>query len=316
MNERLETRAKRVVIVDDEEAAREMVGDYLALQGFEVTLCSGGASLRAALTAQMPDIALLDLNMPDEDGLSVLRFIKQTTAIPVILLTATASPIDRVVGLEMGADDYLTKPCELRELLARVRSVLRRSYWSTARSQERHLAAIVSFDQVGFSRSVQCDELATLAAIDRVFTEIIGPSLPVFRGLLFKKLGDGALIEFASVVDSVEWAIGFQQTMFDLPVMVLRDTRMEFRLGIAVGDVIVAETDRLGEAVALAVRVQQAARPRTVALSDFTYTLAGNRIDHPFIDRGEVRLQNILEPMRIWEWSPPGSSDAAPTPPP
>ena len=75
----------------------------------------------------MPDLIVLDLNMPEEDGLSVIRDLKQRTSVPIIMLTATASAIDRVVGLELGADDYLAKPCELRELLARIRSVLRRS---------------------------------------------------------------------------------------------------------------------------------------------------------------------------------------------
>ena len=75
----------------------------------------------------MPDLVVLDLNMPEEDGLSIIRDLKQRTNVPVIMLTATASPIDRVVGLELGADDYLAKPCELRELMARIRSVLRRS---------------------------------------------------------------------------------------------------------------------------------------------------------------------------------------------
>jgi DNA-binding response OmpR family regulator len=121
------TNPQHIVVVDDEAPAREMVGDYLRMQGFEVTLCDGGASLRTAIAADTPDLIVLDLNMPQEDGLSIIRDLKQRTRIPIIMLTATASPIDRVVGLELGADDYLAKPCELRELLARIRSVLRRS---------------------------------------------------------------------------------------------------------------------------------------------------------------------------------------------
>ena len=121
------TTTQHIYVVDDEAPAREMVGDYLKLHGFEVTLCDGGASLRTAITRQSPDLIILDLNMPEEDGLSIVRALKQHGSVPIIMLTATASPIDRVVGLELGADDYLAKPCELRELLARVRSVLRRS---------------------------------------------------------------------------------------------------------------------------------------------------------------------------------------------
>src|SRR5205814_7125422 len=121
------SQAQHIIVVDDEAPAREMVGDYLRLHGFEVTLCDGGASLRQVMAKQMPDLIVLDLNMPEEDGLSIVRDLKQKAAVPIIMLTATASPIDRVVGLELGADDYLAKPCELRELLARIRSVLRRS---------------------------------------------------------------------------------------------------------------------------------------------------------------------------------------------
>jgi DNA-binding response OmpR family regulator len=126
------SRTQHIMVVDDEAAAREMIGDYLRMHGFSVTLCDGGRSLRAAITKaenakQGPDLIVLDLNMPEEDGLSIIRDLKQKSSVPVIMLTATASPIDRVVGLELGADDYLAKPCELRELLARVRSVLRRS---------------------------------------------------------------------------------------------------------------------------------------------------------------------------------------------
>lgn len=115
-----------IAVVDDEAATREMVGDYLKLHGFSVILCDGGRALREHLVGQSPDLIVLDLNMPEEDGLSIVRDLKARTAIPIIMLTATASAIDRVVGLELGADDYLPKPCELRELVARVRSVLRR----------------------------------------------------------------------------------------------------------------------------------------------------------------------------------------------
>nr|WP_210030740.1 response regulator [Methylobacterium sp. PvR107] len=115
-----------IAVVDDEAATREMVGDYLKLHGFAVVLCDGGWALREHLARQSLDLIVLDLNMPEEDGLSIVRDLKARTAIPIIMLTATASAIDRVVGLELGADDYLPKPCELRELVARVRSVLRR----------------------------------------------------------------------------------------------------------------------------------------------------------------------------------------------
>lgn len=132
--------SQHIVIVDDEAPAREMVGDYLKMHGFAVTLCDGGKSLRAAIADSVPDLVVLDLNMPEEDGLSIIRDLKSRTNVPVIMLTATASPIDRVVGLELGADDYVAKPCELRELMARIRSVLRRSTAgkATAETPSKH----------------------------------------------------------------------------------------------------------------------------------------------------------------------------------
>ena len=124
---------QHIIIVDDEAPAREMVGEYLKMHGFGVTLCDGGKTLREAIETSVPDLVVLDLNMPEEDGLSIIRDLKSRTNVPVIMLTATASPIDRVVGLELGADDYIAKPFDPRELLARIRSVLRRS--SPVRSQ-------------------------------------------------------------------------------------------------------------------------------------------------------------------------------------
>ena len=131
------SRAQHIVVVDDEAAARDMIGDYLRMHGFSVSLCDGGKSLRAEIAKQAADLIVLDLNMPEEDGLSIIRDLKQKSSVPVIMLTATASPIDRVVGLELGADDYLAKPCELREFLARIRSVLRRAAPAAAKPRIR-----------------------------------------------------------------------------------------------------------------------------------------------------------------------------------
>ncbi|MEA2839401.1 MAG: hypothetical protein QOF41_731 [Methylobacteriaceae bacterium] len=293
----------RIFVVDDEAAAREMVGDYLGMHGFEVTLCDGGASLRRELNHNKPDLVVLDLNMPEEDGLSIVRYLKQTCPVPVIMLTATASAIDRVVGLEMGADDYLAKPCELRELLARVRSVLRRLKWSPSQKAERRLAAIVSFDFVGFGKYIQENEPETLAALDRVFSGLIIPSLARFRGNLFKMLGDGALIEFSSVVDAVEWGVFFQQSFSEYSAGNFSAGPIRFRVGIAVGDVVVHEADRLGEGVTLAVRVQECAQPGGVALSDNAYNLIRGKTQTVFRDAGMQSLKNVADEMHIWVWS-------------
>jgi class 3 adenylate cyclase len=301
---------QHLAVVDDDPEARSMVADYLSLHGFRVTPCDGGSSFRALLQSDPPDLAILDLNMPGEDGLSLIRFLKQTTGTPVLMLTASASAIDRVVGLELGADDYVAKPCELRELLARVRSVLRRVRWLRPGQMERRLAAIASVDVVGFSRLVQHNEPDALAAIDRAIGSLAMPLLSEHHGTLFKILGDGALAEFQSVVDAVNWAVAFQETAAtsDIAASPALPTggRLTFRLGIAVGDIVVNQHDRLGEGVALAVRVQEVARPGGVAVSDYVHQLVKGKVTARFVDAGVQPLKNIEEPMRIFHWEPRG----------
>ena len=116
----------RVVVVDDEADIRETVGDYLGLHGFEVLAAENGAALRALVETETLDLAILDINMPGEDGLSLARFLRESTDIGIVMLTASGETVDRIVGLEMGADDYLPKPFDLRELMARIKAVLRR----------------------------------------------------------------------------------------------------------------------------------------------------------------------------------------------
>jgi two-component system, OmpR family, response regulator len=117
----------RLLVVDDEATLREPLAAYLARQGFVVREAESAAAARAALVEEAPDLVLLDVMMPGEDGLSLCRHLAETKAIPTILLTARGEPTDRIVGLEIGADDYVVKPFEPRELVARIRSVLRRT---------------------------------------------------------------------------------------------------------------------------------------------------------------------------------------------
>lgn len=116
-----------LLLVDDERSLREPLAEYLTRQGFVVQEAESAASARSRLVQEVPDLVLLDIMMPGEDGLSLCRHLVETRRIPVILLTAKGEAMDRIVGLEIGADDYVTKPFEPRELIARIRSVLRRA---------------------------------------------------------------------------------------------------------------------------------------------------------------------------------------------
>ena len=120
------TTAGTVLVVDDEIEVRELLVEYLSSHGFEVTQAASGKSMRAVVDKRVPDVVLLDLNLPGEDGLSLARYLREHHDVGIIMVTGAGETVDRIIGLEVGADDYVAKPFDPRELLARVKSVLRR----------------------------------------------------------------------------------------------------------------------------------------------------------------------------------------------
>ena len=117
----------RLIVVDDEPDLRAMIAEYFGKHGFVVRTAGDGRELDAHLSSDPPDLLILDVNMPGEDGFAIARRVRARSAVPILMLTAAGDTVDRVVGLELGADDYVTKPFDLRELRARVQAVLRRT---------------------------------------------------------------------------------------------------------------------------------------------------------------------------------------------
>jgi len=127
MNAPTNSRADRVVVVDDDARIRDLLRRYLTQEGFEVLLAEDAKALNRLLTRETVDLIVLDLMLPGEDGLSICRRLRAANDVtPIIMLTAKVEDVDRIVGLEVGADDYLPKPFNPRELLARIHAVLRR----------------------------------------------------------------------------------------------------------------------------------------------------------------------------------------------
>ena len=116
----------RILIVEDDVSVREMLAEYLGTHGYEVTQADGGVVMREAVEKTLPDVVLLDVNLPGDDGFTLARFLRERYDVGIIMVTGSADVADRVAGLEVGADDYVVKPFDLRELRARVKSVIRR----------------------------------------------------------------------------------------------------------------------------------------------------------------------------------------------
>ena len=156
--------AKTVLVVDDEPKIVEVVGDYLRRAGFAVTTAADGRAALATARARPPDLVVLDLGLPGLDGLDVARELRHAAPVPIIMLTARGDETDRVLGLELGADDYLVKPFSPRELLARVRAVLRRSD-GLPNERERFAVADVTID-IGRRRVTVADREVELTATE------------------------------------------------------------------------------------------------------------------------------------------------------
>jgi len=128
--------SKHILVVDDDPGLRELLQEYLSLQGFQVATVSAGNGMDAYLAQHAVDLLVLDLMLPGEDGLTLARRVRAQSDLPIIMLSARGEDIDRIVGLEVGADDYLSKPFNPRELLARIRALLRRNGHHHARKDE------------------------------------------------------------------------------------------------------------------------------------------------------------------------------------
>jgi two-component system OmpR family response regulator len=118
--------ATRVLVVDDDPAIRQMLAEYLSAHGYDVALAESGAAMRAEIARTVPSVVLLDVALPGEDGLTLARFLRERYDVGIIMVTGAGDVVDRVAGLEVGADDYIAKPFDPRELRARLKSVLRR----------------------------------------------------------------------------------------------------------------------------------------------------------------------------------------------
>jgi two-component system phosphate regulon response regulator OmpR len=142
---------QHIAVVDDDPGIRDTFEEYLTDRGYRVSTIGGGEALRDLIgCGDVPALALLDVTMPGEDGLSLARFLSGETATRVIMVTASGETVDRVVGLELGADDYLAKPVDLRELLARVKAVLRRPAAAQPAVTNAHPAPRSPADRVRF----------------------------------------------------------------------------------------------------------------------------------------------------------------------
>jgi DNA-binding response OmpR family regulator len=187
------SEAKHILVVDDEAEMREAVHEYLTLRGFRVSGAADGHEMDAVFADQPVDLVLLDLNLPGEDGIALTRRLKSAKDVGIIIVTAYSDSEDRVLGLETGADDYVVKPFNFRELVARINSVLRRM--SSSKESERDADSVVKVGEWLFDRAQETlrqpdGTLLTLsdAELDLLRLLVDNPGRPMSRDELLDKL--------------------------------------------------------------------------------------------------------------------------------
>ena len=180
--------------------------------------------------------------------------------------------------------------------------------------ERRRLTTILAADVVGYSRLMGADEEGTMRRLRALRAELFDPAIEANRGRVFKRTGDGVLIEFASVVDAARCSVEVQRGLAAQNDGVSPDTRIEFRIGLHVGDIIIDENDIFGDCVNIAVRLKGIAEPGGVCISDDAYRQIRGKVDFTCDDLGPQTLKNIAEPMRAWRFTP-GGHRAAPAQP-
>ncbi|PKH01507.1 DNA-binding response regulator [Psychromonas sp. MB-3u-54] len=139
------TNNKQVLVIDDDQAIRELLAEYLSKNNFDVITAEDGLEMGKQLLVYQPDLIILDIMLPGDDGFILCQRIRQTSHVPIIMLTANSDEMDRVLGLEIGADDYIAKPFSPRELLARIKALLRRTQFASEESQPTAKARYLLF---------------------------------------------------------------------------------------------------------------------------------------------------------------------------
>lgn len=233
------TNISRIVVVEDDAEIRALLKDYLQREGFRVDVADGAAAFDRLLAQyDEPDLIVLDLMLPGEDGFSICRRVRATSQVPIIMLTARGEDVDRIVGLELGADDYLPKPFNPRELLARIRAILRRSEPRTQSAAKLLIAGPLQIDLE--ARKVSTDtgseiEL-TSAEFDLLACFVTRPGRVLSRDQL------------------MDWTRGRRPDVFDRTI----DVQMSrLRKKISIGGEALIKTSR-GAGYILAVPVKEA----------------------------------------------------------
>lgn len=301
---------RTILVVDDDEDVRDMIGEYLAGQGFTVAAAENGEAMWRVLEKRTVDLVLLDRTMPGGDGLALVPELRARYDVGVILVTALANDEQRIGGLEVGVDDYVAKPFDWRELLARINNVLRRV--STPRSgrggrkgprlepgyhAQRRMAAVLCADVADYVRLMQEDETDTLDTWWVIRRTVIDPAVVRHGGRIVKLTGDGFFAEFPAADQALACAIAIQEGVEEANAGRAAERQMRFRVGINWCPIIADAEDIYGDGVNLAARLEALAEPGGICVSEPVRAAATLSSAVRMVAMGAQKLKNVARPL-------------------
>lgn len=299
---------KKILLVEDDPAILLGLEDYLLAQSFDVVKAVDGKEGYDIALKENPDLILLDINLPSLDGIQICRMLREHGYHnPIIMLTSRGEKIDKVVGLEVGADDYVTKPFDTRELLARIRTNLRRTesegdnktFSDAGKELQRHLLAVMFTDMKNYSKKMNKDEKLALKLL-KDHNEIIKDSIEKHKGRIVEIIGDAFLAAFESAIDCLNCCLEIQKKFKDYNIEKPKKEKIKIRIGIHIGDVIEFEGKLKGDALNIAARIQQLAEPESIYISDSFYLTVKGKTNAEFKKLGTFELKNIKGGIDIY----------------
>ncbi len=303
---------RKILVVEDDHAIATGLRQLLESENYRVLVVSDGKAALSKASQARPDLVLLDVNLPTIGGFEVCRELRATGYLnPVVMLTAQSAPVDKVVGLEAGADDYVTKPFDSSEIVARVRAHLRRqedlsrapTTPAVARRPEKHrrrLLTVMFTDIKDYSRKMNEDEKLALNLL-KVHNKKMNRNVRRHYGKVVEIIGDAFLVSFDSAVKAVQCAVGIQQDFKAYNQTKPRKERILVRIGIHLGDVIEMEEKLKGDTINIAARLQQMSEAGRVTISDSVLSAIKSKLNIRTVSLGLRRVKNIKQPLRVYK---------------
>lgn len=298
----------KIIIIEDDPAILIGLEELFKSENYEVTTFSDGKEGLSATLSKNPELVILDINLPNLSGLDVCRKLRENNFInPIVMLTARSEQLDKIIGLEIGADDYLTKPFDSRELLARVRAQLRRSSKNSQNNEstktkdryKRRLLSIMFTDMKDYSKKMNLNEDNTIKLL-KTHNEIMNDTIMNFGGRIVETVGDGYLTSFESAIEAVNCARKIQSKFKEYNNLKSLDKQIELRIGIHLGDVVEFENKLKGDTLNIAARIQQNAVPGSVHISKSVYDTIKNKVEFIIEKKGKQFFKNIKDPITIY----------------